>query len=93
MVAILGPSGSGKTSLLNFLAQRLILSPGNKNEGEVFANGRKVEANDFGKFGAFVQQDDILIETMTPKSCLEFAAKMRTTLSPYKQQAKVLAIL
>jgi ABC-type multidrug transport system ATPase subunit len=55
MVAIMGPSGSGKTSLLNFLAQRLALSPGCKYDGDVIANGRKVNSNDFGKFGAFVQ--------------------------------------
>lgn len=35
---------------------------------------------DFGKFGAYVQQDDILIETMTPKEALTFAAKLRTSL-------------
>jgi len=30
--------------------------------GTVFANDREVEADDFGKFGAFVAQDDVLVE-------------------------------
>ena len=49
------PSGSGKTSLLNVLAQRFALSPGSKLYGEVRANKRMINQNDFGKFGAFVQ--------------------------------------
>lgn len=55
MVALMGSSGSGKTSLLNILAQRLKLSPGARVTGEVKVNGRIVNQNDFGKFGAFVQ--------------------------------------
>jgi ABC-type multidrug transport system ATPase subunit len=39
-----------------------------------------VDSNDFGKIGAFVQQDDILVETMTPRESFEFAAKLRTSL-------------
>ena len=57
----MGPSGSGKTSLLNVLAGRIVLSKGSSFTGKIQVNGRKVEREDFGKFGAFVQQDDILI--------------------------------
>lgn len=81
MMAIMGASGSGKTSLLNVLAQRLSLSPGAILEGEVRMNNRVVDSNDFGKMGAFVQQDDILIETMTPRESFTFAARLRTTLT------------
>lgn len=77
----MGPSGSGKTSLLNVLAQRFGLSPGSKLYGEVRANNRIVTQSDFGKFGAFVQQDDILIETMTPFEAFFFAGRLRTNLS------------
>lgn len=82
MMAIMGASGSGKTSLLNVLAQRLALSPGSVLEGQVRCNNRVVDSNDFGKIGAFVQQDDILVETMTPRESFEFAAKLRTSLTP-----------
>ncbi len=81
MMAIMGASGSGKTSLLNVLAQRIALSPGAILDGEVRFNNRPLSTNDFGKIGAFVQQDDILVETMTPRESFVFAAKLRTNLS------------
>jgi ABC-type multidrug transport system ATPase subunit len=72
-VAIMGPSGSGKTSLLNVLAGRLVLSKGSEFTGDLHVNNVSVESRDFGKYGAFVQQDDVLIETMTPEECFRFA--------------------
>lgn len=79
-MAIMGSSGCGKTSLLNILGQRMALSKGAKMQGEVRANDRTVHKKDFGKFGAFVQQDDVLMETFTPEESLYFAAKLRTSL-------------
>jgi ABC-type multidrug transport system ATPase subunit len=78
IVAIMGPSGSGKTSLLNVLAGRLKLSRGSKFSGKIEVNKRESRAQDFGKFGSFVQQDDILIPTMTPRECFEFSLKIRS---------------
>ena len=80
-MAVMGASGSGKTSLLNVLGQRLGLSPGSTMIGEVRCNDRKLGSGDFGKFGAFVQQDDVLLETFTPVESFRFAAKLRTTMS------------
>ena len=31
----------------------------------------------FSAFSAYVQQDDILFQTMTVRECLEFAAKLK----------------
>lgn len=81
MMAIMGASGSGKTSFLNVLGQRMKLSKGSKMKGTIRVNNRIVNQSDFGKFGAFVQQDDILLETFTPFESMVFAAKMRTGLS------------
>lgn len=89
IIAIMGPSGSGKTSLLNILAQRQGLSAGCRYGGNITSNSRKVETSDFGKFGAFVQQDDILVETMTPKESLEFSASLRVNLPPEERVIKV----
>ena len=57
----MGPSGSGKTSLLNVLSQRTRLSKGSYMNGHVSVNDRVLDSNDFGKIGAFVQQDDVLV--------------------------------
>ena len=50
-------------------------------KGEVRCNDNKLGPEDFGKFGAFVQQDDVLLETLTPVESFRFAAKLRTSLS------------
>jgi ABC-type multidrug transport system ATPase subunit len=39
-----------------------------------------VNPDDFGKIGAFVQQDDVLIETMSARESFTFSAKLRTNL-------------
>ncbi|CDW71880.1 abc transporter family protein [Stylonychia lemnae] len=89
ILAIMGPSGSGKTSLLNILSQRQNLSYGSSIDGNLQANKREIEKSDFGKFGAFVQQDDVLLMTFTPFQLLTFAAKMRTNLAIEKQKSRV----
>jgi ATP-binding cassette subfamily G (WHITE) protein 2 (SNQ2) len=78
-VAILGPSGSGKTSLLNVLSGRMNLSQDSVFTGDILANGRPLVRSDFGKFAAFVQQDDILLKSMTPREAFIFAQKIRTS--------------
>ena len=44
---------------------------------------------DFGNFGAFVQQDDVLLETFTPVESFRFAAKLRTCLSDRQIEKKI----
>ena len=74
MVGILGPSGSGKTSLLSVLAQRQLQQGAEYNSGCVLANSKSFE---FGKIGAFVQQDDILTEELSAQELFTFACKIR----------------
>mmetsp|Transcript_2225 Transcript_2225/g.2167 ORF Transcript_2225/g.2167 Transcript_2225/m.2167 type:complete len:217 (+) Transcript_2225:258-908(+) len=93
MIALMGPSGSGKTSLLNVLAQRFGLSPGSTLYGETRVNNKVISQSDFGKFGAFVQQDDILIETMTPVEAFIFAGRLRTTLDQHNLMRKITNLL
>ena len=57
----------------------MTLSKGSTMSGSIFVNKRQVKKADFGKFGAFVQQDDILISTMTPREALTFAYKMTSS--------------
>ena len=73
ILAIMGGSGSGKTTTLNIFAQRLKVLAGAKFDGEVKVNNRQLNESSFGKVGAYVLQDDILVATMSPKECFTFA--------------------
>ena len=91
----MGPSGSGKTTLLNTLAARsnnlaTITESGTEAasaivrremSGLVLKNGQKFSSSDFNAFGGFVQQDDSILSTSTPRELFTFACRMRTDLS------------
>ena len=57
--------------------------------GEVRCNDKKLGPDDFGKFGAFVQQDDVLLETFSPVESFRFAAKLRTNLTERQIEVKI----
>mmetsp|Transcript_17857 Transcript_17857/g.30312 ORF Transcript_17857/g.30312 Transcript_17857/m.30312 type:complete len:161 (+) Transcript_17857:23-505(+) len=76
-LSIIGASGAGKTTLLNYLSGRLI-SKGLKKNGDVLINGvERSQIQGFSTFTAFVQQDDIMFQTLTVRECLEFSAKLK----------------
>lgn len=76
-LAIIGASGAGKTTLLNYLSGRDI-AKNLERKGEVLVNGTKrEEVSNFSAFSAYVQQDDILFQTMTVRECLTFAARLK----------------
>ena len=70
--------GAGKTTLLNYLSGRQI-SQNLDKKGKIFVNGveRSQMGGNFSALSAYVQQDDILFQTMTVRECLEFAAKLK----------------
>jgi ABC-type multidrug transport system ATPase subunit len=69
--------GAGKTTLLNFLSGREI-SQNLRKTGKILINGsdRDMLPN-FSSYSAYVQQDDILFQTMTVRECLTFAARLK----------------
>ena len=76
-LAIIGASGAGKTTLLNYLSGREISSNLDK-QGTILVNGQSAkDIRNFSAISAYVQQDDILFQTMTVYECLEFAAKLK----------------
>jgi ABC-type multidrug transport system ATPase subunit len=75
-LAIIGASGAGKTTFLNYLSGR-DPSKNLEKSGEIQINGVDRNKIDYGKYVAYVQQDDVLYQTMTVKECLYFAARMR----------------
>lgn len=69
--------GAGKTTLLNYLSGREI-SKNLVKTGDIKVNGQdKDSLSNFSAFSAYVQQDDILFQTMTVRECLEFAARLK----------------
>jgi len=90
--AIMGPSGCGKTTLLNFLSARI--EHNLKIKGELRVNSQRV--NDIEKIGnlvSFVQQDDILLGTVTPRELFTFTANLRLGVSPEEKKKRVNELL
>ena len=66
---------SGKTTLLNMLAKR---TKGGKSEGEVSINDRpRKEIKHFKRLAAYVTQEDIMLNNLTPKETFTFSAQLR----------------
>ena len=88
-VSIIGASGAGKTTLLNHLSGRL--APRNlKIRGDIRVNGvDKNKVSTYSQFSAYVQQDDVLYQTMTVRECIMFAAQLRMIGTPEQKLAKV----
>lgn len=88
-MSIIGASGAGKTTLLNYLSGRLI-SKGLKKSGSIKINGEdRDHIKGFNAICAFVQQFDILLQTMTVRECLEFAAKLKLKGSTLEKKDRV----
>ena len=68
--------GAGKTTLLNYLSGK-DPSKGLEKHGEVLINGIPRDKLNYKKYVAYVQQDDVLYQSMTVKEWLEFAARMK----------------
>ena len=71
----MGPSGSGKTTLLNVLAHRAT-PPGANIDGDVLVNGKGVSLDTFQQISSYVEQEDVLIGSLTVEETLHFAARL-----------------
>ena len=74
-LAIMGASGAGKSTLLNTLLFRNLA--GLKVSGERLANNQVVTPTSLTAVSAYVQQDDLLIGTLTVREHLTFQALVR----------------
>jgi ABC-type multidrug transport system ATPase subunit len=71
--------GAGKTTFLNFLSGRVVgLGSSLKMSGKVMLNGKDRDRLPGAEaLSCYVQQDDILFQTMTVRECLTFAASLK----------------
>lgn len=92
-LAIIGASGAGKTTLLNYLSGKMLANDLD-SEGDTLINGKNAkEATNYLKFTAFVQQEDVLLETLTVRECLEYSALLKYSPSIEECKARVEEIL
>ena len=78
----MGSSGAGKTTLLNVLCDRITQSRVTKLEGEVKINDSYTASQkDFGKYGAYVMQDDVLFPTLSCEEVISFSARLKLNIS------------
>ena len=73
----MGASGAGKTTLLNLLACRITPDQG----GKLYANNLNYSYQNFGDFANYVMQSDVLMQTLTVRETLEFAAQLKLNVS------------
>ncbi|CCH46552.1 Pleiotropic drug resistance protein [Wickerhamomyces ciferrii] len=82
--AIMGPSGSGKTTLLNFLTGRTRYSTINAS-GDVMLNDKRIPFSMLKSITTYVVQDDsVLIPTLTVRETLWYQAKLRLDKSQHQ---------
>lgn len=93
VLAIMGSSGAGKTTLLNILSDRLAKPKNTKVTGTVMANGQAISSIDYKSYVGYVMQDDILLDTMTPRECLLFSANLRLRGTEESKKSRVEELL
>ncbi|UTT94112.1 hypothetical protein NDA17_005161 [Ustilago hordei] len=74
VVAIVGASGAGKTTFLDILARR---EKRGVTSGTVLVNGRKMSNQEYKRVVGFVDQEDLLMETLTVYETVLYSALLR----------------
>ncbi|KAJ5773823.1 hypothetical protein N7457_008719 [Penicillium paradoxum] len=87
LVALMGPSGCGKTTLLNVLARRAA-SAGAKVLGDNYVNDSQIDSRAFRQVTTYVEQEDVLIGSLTVQETLKFAADLSLPSSVSKRERK-----
>ncbi|KZL85385.1 abc-2 type transporter [Colletotrichum incanum] len=82
LTALMGVSGAGKTTLLDVLAQRTTMGV---ITGDMFVNGKPLDAS-FQRKTGYVQQQDLHLSTATVRESLRFSAMLRQPKSVSKEE-------
>jgi len=86
-------SGSGKTTLLSYLADRPV--HGSAFEGERRINGQLGTSSQIRHISSFVEQEDVLMGSLTVAETMDFAAKLAlpTSVSKTERRKRVQALI
>ena len=60
------------------------------NSGQLFANRTPYDYEKFGDFANYVMQTDLLMQTLTVRETLQFAADLRLNLTTQEKEQKIL---
>ncbi|CEG77576.1 Putative ATP-binding cassette, subfamily G (WHITE), member 2 [Rhizopus microsporus] len=74
VMAIMGASGAGKTTLLDILAKRL---KSGTATGSIYLNGQNVAPEQYKKLIGYVDQEDVMIPTLTVYETILYSALLR----------------
>lgn len=75
VTAVMGASGAGKTSLLNVLAG--FTKAQEAVSGTISVSGQQLVGHQMRRISGFVHQEDVILQTMTVREALLFAAMLR----------------
>ncbi|KAJ3417122.1 hypothetical protein HDV05_006981 [Chytridiales sp. JEL 0842] len=92
VLAIMGPSGAGKSTFLDIIAGK---SKSGKVGGTVLIDGQKVSKTLLRSLVAYVDQDDLMLPTLTVRETIMFSANLRLPecISLYEKKARVEEVL
>ncbi|KAG1221567.1 hypothetical protein G6F68_020888 [Rhizopus microsporus] len=74
VMAIMGASGAGKTTLLDILAKRL---KSGTASGSIYLNGQDISLDHYKKLIGYVDQEDVMIPTLTVYETILYSALLR----------------
>eukprot|EP00122_Pirum_gemmata_P020217 Pgem_evm1s18910 len=84
MTALMGSSGAGKSTLMDVVAGR---KTAGELFGEVLFDGKERPKN-FKNISGYVEQQDIVIETLTVYECLYYAAELKLPAKKISREEK-----
>jgi ABC-type multidrug transport system ATPase subunit/ABC-type multidrug transport system permease subunit len=77
-LAIMGTSGAGKTTLLNLISGATRSSATLSYTGDILANGQSIYEINYNKYVGYVTQEDVLLDMLTVRESIMFAARLKT---------------
>ncbi|KJZ76517.1 hypothetical protein HIM_04246 [Hirsutella minnesotensis 3608] len=90
--ALMGPSGCGKTTLLNVLAHRPTTA--SSVESNILVNDSRMSRSKMGRLSSFVEQEDVLIGSLTVQETLDFSSSLASaSLTRQERRRRVDALL